>query len=505
MPQDWQPGSPRTIILGAGPAGLSTAYELERHGVHSCVVEQSATVGGLARTEQYKGYHFDIGGHRFFTKVREVQRMWEEVLGGDFLRRPRLSRIYYRERFFQYPVEPLDALVGLGPAEAVRSGLSYLKARAFPPAREDSLADWLTARFGERLYETFFKNYTEKVWGIPCTEIRADWAAQRIRGLSVGALLKNAMGKWAYPSNGVPKTLIQEFRYPRKGPGMMWDRTRDLVERHGSRVLLNRPVRRIAWEPGRVTRVLAGDDWITGDQFVSSMAIRDLIGRLSPPPPDWLLEAAAQFRYRDFITVVLVIRGRDLFPDNWIYVHDPAVKVGRIQNYNNWSAEMVPDPGNTCLGLEYFCFEGDELWREPDQALLAQAGGEAARLGLVDPSRIVDGTVLRVPKAYPIYNDGYQDALLQVRRFLKGIPNLQLIGRNGMHRYNNQDHSMLTGMLAARNILELGRFDLWQVNADTDYHEDGFQLSQEEVAQLDATQPLHPRRTRQRTVGAGQI
>jgi protoporphyrinogen oxidase len=486
-----QPGL-RTLIIGAGPAGLSAAYELSRHGVQSTVLEQDSVVGGLSRTEEYKGYCFDIGGHRFFTKVAWVQRMWQDVLGDDFLKRRRLSRIYYRSKFFQYPIEPMNAVVGLGPVEAVRCGLSYLRAKASPPAQEACLEDWLTARFGQRLYETFFKTYTEKVWGMPCTAIRADWAAQRIRGLSVSTLIKNSLGSWARGSNGVPKTLIQEFDYPRKGPGMMWTRTRDLLVRQGTEVRMDAPVRKILWEPGRVLALQAGDDLLEADQFISSMPIRHLIERLDPAPPDWLMETAEHFSYRDFLTVVLIFKGKDLFPDNWIYVHEPHVQVGRIQNYNNWSPEMVPDQETTCLGLEYFCFEGDRLWNKSDEELLAQARSEIAKLGLVDPALVIDGTVLRVPKAYPVYDDRYQQALEEVRRFLKDLPNLQLVGRNGMHRYNNQDHSMLTGMLAARNILGQGHFDLWQVNADTDYHEDGFRLTPEEIAAFEASQPRHP-------------
>jgi protoporphyrinogen oxidase len=387
--------------------------------------------------------------------------MWRDVLGADMLKRPRLSRIYYRSKFFQYPIEPMNALVGLGAVEAVRCGLSFAKAKAFPPRLEESLEDWLTARFGQRLYETFFKTYTEKVWGVSCKEIRADWAAQRIRGLSVGSVLRNSLGRWAQKGDGVPKTLIQEFDYPRKGPGMMWTRTRDLLVEQGNEVRMAAPVRKIVWEPGRVLAVRAGDDLIPGDQFISSMPIRDLIERLDPEPPEWLQRAVYDFRYRDFLTVVLIVKGQNLFPDNWIYVHEPGVKVGRIQNYNNWSPEMVPDASTTCLGLEYFCFEGDSLWLKRDDELLAQGRAEAAQLGLVDPSRVIDGTVLRVVKAYPVYDDHYQKGLEQVRRFLRMVPNLQLVGRNGMHRYNNQDHSMLTGMLAARNILGHGRFDLW--------------------------------------------
>ncbi len=485
---------PSTLIVGAGPAGLSAGYELGRHGAKSTIIEGTDCVGGLSRTAEYKGYCFDIGGHRFFTRVARVQRMWEEVLGEDFIKRNRLSRIYYRSKFFQYPIEPLNALQGLGLVETFLCGLSFLKAKAFPPRQQENLEEWLIARFGERLYKTFFKTYTEKVWGIPCTEIRADWAAQRIRGLSVWAILKSAIRHPFLSKGSVPKTLIQEFDYPRKGPGMMWNRTRDILVEKGSEVHYNSPVERIEWEPGRIKAIVAGGKRFSADHYISSMPIRQLLRKLDPAPPKRLREAAESFRYRDFLTVALIVRGKNLFPDNWIYVHDPNVKVGRIQNYNNWSPEMVPDPETTCLGLEYFCFEGDHLWESDDEALLEQAKREIATLGLVDPALVEDGTVLRVEKAYPVYDDSYQRALDEVRAFLEIVPNLQLIGRNGMHRYNNQDHSMLTGILAARNILGEGQFDLWSVNADTDYHEDGFRLSREEIEQMENAQPLHPAR-----------
>lgn len=477
------------VIIGAGPAGLTAAYELGQHGTTCTVLEQDACVGGLSRTVDYKGYGFDIGGHRFFTKVKLVDQMWRTVLGEDFLRRPRLSRIYYQSTFFQYPVEPMNALRGLGLWETFLCGLSYLGARLRGPGAEKNLEDWLVPRFGRRLYRTFFKTYTEKVWGVPCREISADWAAQRIRGLSVMSVLKNCL---LGASKDGPKTLIQEFDYPRKGPGMMWTRTRDCVVKQGSRVLTGMGVEKICWEPGRVTSVVAGGRRFEAENFVSSMPIRDLIGRLDPAPPEWVQNAAEALHYRDFLTVALIVKGTNLFPDNWIYVHDPDVAVGRIQNYNNWSPELVPDASTTCLGLEYFCFEGDHLWDSSDEELLERAKREMGKLGLADPAQVVDGKVVRAPKAYPVYDDKYQDALKEIRRFLQEIPNLQLIGRNGMHRYNNQDHSMLTGMLAARNILGQGHFDLWQVNADTDYHEDGFRLSEEEIRQMNATQPLTP-------------
>jgi len=473
------------VIIGAGPAGLTAAYELSKQGTQSTVLERDAQVGGIARTASYKGYLFDLGGHRFFTKVTLVEKMWQEVLGGDFLTRSRLSRIYYRSKFFSYPLEPMNALRGLGLLESLRCGFSYLAARLFPHRPEPDFETWVQNRFGRRLFETFFKTYTEKVWGIPCKEIRAEWAAQRIRGLSLTSLVLNALRpRRNTDKQKVIKTLIHEFQYPRRGPGMMWNRTRELVEQRGSRVLLNAPVEKIRWRRDRITAVEAGGQLYAGEHFLSSMPIRDLIRSLDPAPPEHLLRAAEDFHYRDFLTVALMVRGRNLFPDNWIYVHDPQVQVGRIQNYSNWSPEMVPDAETSCLGLEYFCFEGDALWRTPDRELIELARREIGHLGLVDPAAVMDGAVVRVPKAYPVYDGTYQRGLEAVREFLAGVPNLQLMGRNGMHRYNNQDHSMLTAMLAARNILG-GRYDLWRVNVDADYQEEGAAITEEEVKAME--------------------
>lgn len=479
------------VILGAGPAGLTAAYELARRGVRPLVLEKDAVAGGLARTVEYKGYLFDIGGHRFFTKVSLVERMWREVLAGDFLTRSRLSRIYYRGKFFHYPLEPWNALRGLGLPESLRCGLSYLKARLAPERPEDDLEAWVSNRFGRRLFEIFFKTYTEKVWGIPCRQLRAEWAAQRIRGLSLTSLVLNALRPRPPDKQKAIKTLIHEFQYPRRGPGMMWDRTREMVEAQGGCVVFQAPVERIHWAPGGVTAVEAGGRLWRGEHFISSIAIRDLIRALEPAPPEYLRAAADDFHYRDFLTVALIVKGRDLFPDNWIYVHEPEVQVGRIQNYSNWSPEMTPDPDSTCLGMEYFCFEGDRLWNAPDGELLALARREIARLGLADPERVTDGAVVRMAKAYPVYDSTYLRGLDATRRFLESVPNLQLVGRNGMHRYNNQDHSMLTAMLAARNILG-GRFDLWMVNVEGDYLEEGAAITEQEIAALEAPPSRRP-------------
>jgi protoporphyrinogen oxidase len=479
----------RVVILGAGPAGLTAAYELSNLGIACVVLEQDAVVGGLARTVEHKGFRFDIGGHRFYTKVSLVQQIWRDVLGDDLLTRRRLSRIYYKSRFFQYPLEPSDAFRGLGPIEAFRCGLSFVRTRLFPTRPECDFETWVSNRFGRRLFETFFKSYTEKVWGMDCRKISADWAAQRIKGLSLWSLLRDAVSE---RSDKKPKTLIKNFQYPRLGPGMLWSRMREIVEQRGVPVILQAPVESVQWRMGRVTSVQAGGKTYHGGQFISSIPIRELIEKLDPVAQPALLAAAKKFHYRDFILVALMVRGRDIFPDNWIYLHDAAVRAGRVQNYGNWSPEMTPNPGLTCLGVEYFCNVSDEIWKAPDDDLIALAKREMAHVGLVREQDVVEGAVVRMPKAYPVYDFCYQNGLDDVRKFLANVPNLQLVGRNGMHRYNNQDHSMLTAILAARNVAG-ARFDLWNLSVDEDYLEAGPQISNEELAALEQNQPLVPK------------
>jgi protoporphyrinogen oxidase len=484
-------GITRAVILGAGPAGLSAAYELEKSGVHSLIIEKDQFCGGLSRTEEYKGYLFDLGGHRFYTKVPMIEQIWREVLGEDLIERPRLSRIFYRSKFFSYPLDFRNALSSLGHLESVRCLFSFLFSRFFPEKPEDHFEAWVSNRFGKRLFNVFFKTYTEKVWGVSCRELRSDWAAQRIRGLSLGILLRNAL-RTVQSQRDQPqaKTLISRFLYPRLGPGMMWSRMAELVQKKGSEVLFNTSVREILWEPGRITGIRTADGILRGTHYISSMAIRDLLGCLNPAPPEFLQRAAKCFHYRDFLTVVLIVRGKNLFPDNWLYIHDPGFKVGRIQNFNNWSPDMVPHPETTSLGLEYFCFENDSLWEMSDEQLLDLAGEELSGLGLVQRLAILDGVVRRVPKAYPVYDTQYKEGLAAVQEFLKGISNLQLIGRNGMHHYNNQDHSMVTGILAARNILG-AKYNLWRVNSDPKYLEEGDE-GLDALVDLAETQPLVP-------------
>ena len=468
-----------TVVIGAGPAGLVTAYELVKNGQQTTVLEQSDKVGGISRTETYKGYRFDIGGHRFFTKVGEVQALWKEILGDDFIQVPRMSRIYYRNRFFDYPLSITNTLKNLGPIDSGLIVLSYLKARAQaklnPDVEAENFEEWVTERFGSRLYRTFFKSYTEKVWGIPCDKIQAEWAAQRIKGLSLSKAVINAM----FGSNDT-KTLIKEFDYPVLGPGMMWEKCQSLIEETGSVVAMHTRALRVERTGMHIDRVIAQKKTdagcetfeVTGDNFVSSMPVSALVKRLDPPAPPAVIEAANGLKYRDFLIVPIVVNIKSLFPDNWIYIHSPAFKVGRIQNFKNWSPAMVPDLEKTCLGMEYFCSEGDDIWEKSDEELIRLASEEIVGLGLVpDVSCVEDGTVIRQKKAYPVYDGEYRKHLAVLQDYIEGFENLQTVGRNGMHRYNNQDHSMLSGLLAAKNILG-EQHDLWSINTERSYHED---------------------------------
>ena len=470
------------MILGAGPAGLTAAYLLSQKGIPVDVLEADPVyVGGISRTVHHKGFHFDVGGHRFFSKSKEVEDFWTEILGNDLLQRSRSSRIFYNGKLFAYPLKAADALTKLGVVESVRCMLSYLWARLRPCRPERSFEDWVSNRFGKRLFRIFFKTYTEKVWGMSCKEISADWAAQRNRGLSLATALKNALLPQRSPKDraSVVKTLIDTFRYPRRGPGMMWEKCAEEVRRMGGSVHLGRRVAGCRYdaaaEQWTVAAVTASgrQETFCGEHVISSIPIRELGGFLEPRLPQDALDAAHALRYRDFLTVGLILKDRNLFPDNWIYIHDPSVKVGRIQNYKSWSPEMSPDPALCCYGLEYFCFEGDGLWTMPDAGLIELAKSELEKIGLAQAGDIVDGCVIRQPKAYPVYDDQYAAHVETVRRALEiGYPNLHLVGRNGMHKYNNQDHAMMTAMLVAKNIIA-GRqiWDSWLVNQDAEYHE----------------------------------
>ena len=471
-------------IIGAGPAGLTAAYQLTKLGYSVTVIEKDPVyVGGISRTVEHDGFRFDIGGHRFFSKSKEVVDLWNEILPDDFIERPRMSRIYYEGKFYSYPLRGFEALMNLGIWRSAMCMLSYAKAKAFPTKDPRSFEQWVVNQFGHKLYSIFFKTYTEKVWGMPCDEMSADWAAQRIKGLSLGGAvidgLKRSLGLNKRRNDGMAvKTLLETFRYPRQGPGMMWDAARDKVLAGGNRVLMGTALHQISQDQatGR-WRVAArrGEEMLTinAGHVISSAPMRELAGRIHPLPAT--LPNALDLNYRDFLTVALMIRSGDLFPDNWIYIHDPRVKVGRVQNFRSWSPEMVPDEALACVGLEYFCFEGDGLWSASDDDLVALATKELATLGLADPATVVGGRVVRQEKAYPVYDDAYRTNVEEMRGELEArYPTLHLVGRNGMHRYNNQDHAMMTAMLTVRNIQAGERiYDIWAVNEDAEYHESG--------------------------------
>jgi protoporphyrinogen oxidase len=458
-----------TFVLGAGPAGLTAAYVLGKLGRKAVVLEAESQVGGLAKTVEIDGFRFDLGGHRFFTKAHEVEALWDEIMGDELLLRPRMSRIYWNNKFLDYPLRGPDVVRKLGPVELTRCVASYAKAAVSPKRDEESLEDWVSNRFGRRLFELFFKTYTEKVWGVPTTEIRAEWAAQRIRGLSFASAAKAAF--LGNRGNKV-KTLISEFRYPRYGPGQMWETMAQRIEAGGGEILLDTRVERLHLERGRVVALEAAGRTHRPDAVISSLALRDVVAMTRPRPPAEIVEAAHGLRYRDFLTVALVVSGDDLFPDNWIYIHDPSVRVGRIQNYRSWSPWMVPDPEKACVGLEYFCFAGDDLWSRGDDDLVDFAAGELERLGLARRGQVERGFAMRVPKAYPIYDADYAERVAVIRAWLETIDNLQQVGRNGLHRYNNSDHSMLTALRAVDNLVAGVGHDLWAVNADSAYHEE---------------------------------
>jgi protoporphyrinogen oxidase len=467
-----QGGNAGVAVLGAGPAGLTAADVLARRGVAGTVFEADGVVGGIAKTVEFRGFRFDLGGHRFYTKLPSVQRLWEEMLGADFAVRPRLSRIYYRGRYFSYPLRAREVPIRLGVVESMLCALSYLtgQLRRRPPA--ETFEEWVTQRFGRRLYDAFFRTYTEKVWGMPGSEIRSEWAAQRIRDFSLLRAATYALRLRRNP----PPTLVERFWYPRLGPGQMWEEFRRRVEERGVPVRLNQRCTAVRHSGGRVESVLVRTNGheteFDVDGVLSTIPLGELVLSLEPEAPPEIQQAARRLRYRNLCLVALISTEAEPFPDNWIYLHDPGIRAGRVQNFGAWSEDMVR-PGMTCLGVEYFCFDDDEIWSMPDEEAVALATRELAGIGLLDPARVVDGVKVGVPKAYPVYDREYRDAVAVLRRYLSGFENLETCGRNGLHRYNNQDHSMWTAILAVSNLLDGRAHDLWAVNTDGVYLEQG--------------------------------
>ncbi|NOT72014.1 MAG: NAD(P)/FAD-dependent oxidoreductase [Hyphomicrobium sp.] len=484
------------FVIGAGPAGLTASYLLTKQGISATVIEADPVfVGGISRTANYKDFLFDIGGHRFFSKSKEVVDLWKEILPQDFISRPRLSRIYYDGKYYSYPLKAFEALGNLGVIESSMCVLSFMYKQAFPNEKPETFHDWVANQFGERLFSIFFKTYTEKVWGMSCDEISADWAAQRIKGLDLWTAMSSALRNSIAPKGfkdgtkahdgQVIKTLIDSFEYPRKGPGMMWDAAARKTREQGGTIHMGTRLMGLTFdkESGLWTITAHKQDGevltFTAKHVISSAPMTELVNSFTVKPK--CAETAAKLRYRDFITVAVVVDKPDLFPDNWIYIHEPSVKVGRIQNFRSWSPEMVPDEKLACLGLEYFCFEGDGLWNAPDEELIALAKKELAIIGLATEDECIDGCVVRQKKAYPVYDEGYKQNVEAIRADLaENYPTLHMVGRNGMHKYNNQDHAMMTSMLTVKNIVagEM-QFDIWNVNEDAEYHEAGDSGTQE--------------------------
>lgn len=519
----------KAIIIGAGPAGLTAAYELlMRTGIKPVVIEKSDCMGGISRTVNYKGNRIDIGGHRFFSKSDRVMKWWLQMLPLQasehgpaavryhsmepenassasapdpavadrlMLLRPRKSRIYYLRRFFDYPISlSKDTLLKLGLWRTLKIGASYMQSALFPLKKEETLEEFFINRFGRELYRTFFKSYTEKVWGVPCNRISAEWGAQRIKGLSVWSTLLHALRKLVKGSGGgigqkdTQTSLIEEFLYPKFGPGQMWDEAARRIKEMGGEILTGYRVGRILTDGWRVKAVEACEaatgrtEIFAGDYFFSTAPVQELMRSFDVAPPRNVLEVSDGLVYRDFITVGLLVRslrihdgtaqGKKLIGDNWIYIQEPDVLLGRLQIFNNWSPFLVADAANVWLGLEYFCNESDEIWNLPDDRVVALASGELSKIGIIDAGEVLDSTVLRMAKTYPAYFGTYH-RFAEIRAHVDRYTNLFLIGRNGMHRYNNQDHSMLTAMMAVDLIAE-GETDktgLWEVNTEWDYHE----------------------------------
>ncbi len=465
----------KVVIMGAGPAGLAAGYRLVKDGVDTVILEAENQVGGISKTIRYKGFFFDLGGHRFFTKFDDVNKLWNEVLCDNFRKIPRLSRIYYKNKYFNYPLTPMNALLGVGFIDTFSIVFSFIKSKIAPYKEEVTFEQWVSNRFGKKLYSIFFKTYTEKVWGIPCSQIQAEWAAQRIKGLSLSSAIYNAVFR---PKNNKIKTLINEFMYPVYGPGMMYNEMKNIIEKSGGKVLLESRVTGVNRQGSRIVSIeyidKNGEKHVQeGTHFISTIPVTELVKILNPAPEYSIIHAADNLSYRSLITVDIIVNRKDVFPDNWIYIHSPEVKLGRIQNFKNWSMDMVPDPGKTSLGLEYFCTENDQLWNMTDEELFKLAAYEVEKIDICKASEIEDYIVVKVPKAYPVYMTGYKQHMEKIESFLKQLDNLQLAGRYGLFKYNNMDHSILTGLYAAENIIqESNVYDTWQVNTEEEYHEE---------------------------------
>lgn len=462
-------------ILGAGRAGLAAAYTLTQQGQTVVVAEQDSKVGGLAKSIEYQGFILDLGPHRFYTKILPVIKLWNEVLGSDRVTVSRLTRIYYSGKYFSYPLKALEVLFALGLVENIRIFFSYLAAKLLPNRHPGNFSEWVTAKFGKRLFEIFFEAYTEKLWGIPCTEISAEWAAQRIKGLSLLKALRTAF----FGSDGKVKSPIDQFQFPRLGSGQLYDKISDYLLEKNQEILLNTEVVRVHEYNNRVTQLTlrnrhTGVESTVGcSAVISSVPLNTLVEKMILPRPcKQILLLARSLKFRNTILVYLIVEGSQLFPDNWLYINEPSVSVGRVTNFANWSPQMLPNHHQTPLCCEYWCNFGEPIWQQPEAELLSLAEQELRKIGLLRNEKIAAGFAVRLPRTYPIYAGDYKHILSEIKTYIKQFENLQVVGRYGAFKYNNQDHSLLMGILAAQNVLSPGKHNLWEVNPDSEYVEE---------------------------------
>jgi len=458
------------VIIGGGPAGLSAGYVLSRNKQKVTVFEKGKQPGGLAMTLNWKGFLFDVGGHRFFTKNDEINDFVEKLMKTELIDVNRISRIYFGSKYFDYPLKPFNALLNLGTRKTIVASFDYLIVqikKCLGMSRKDvSFEDWITNRFGNALYRFFFKDYTEKVWGIPCSELSADWASQRIKGMSLFEVVKNA---FSFRKKDSPKSLIEKFKFPKKGIGRISEKLSEEIQKSGNRVELNSEVKRIFHSNGRITAVEVDGKKVEADEFLSSMPVTELILRMTPALPKEIIGLAKSLRYRDWMSVNLLMKQKRVTDDTWIYVHDKEISFGRIQQWANWSEAMTA--GNRgSITFEIFANEGDKFWNMPDDKLISLVKTDVSRIGFMNSSLLGEGFVLRVKKAYPVYDIGYQEKVDKIKAYLKKFSNLQLIGRYGTFRYNNMDHSIEIGLRAAENVLG-AKNDLDAVNSEGEYHE----------------------------------
>jgi protoporphyrinogen oxidase len=466
--------SAECCILGAGPAGLAAALELTRNGIKDIIlVDRNPIVGGLSRTEEREGYRYDVGPHRFFTNNKEINSLWKDTLGNDFRPVNRLTRIYYNNRYFNYPIKAGDVITKLGVIELGHAMLSYAHSKFRIHPKEETFEDWISNKFGRKLFNTFFKTYTEKVWGIPCNQIGAEWAAQRIKGLDIIQVIKNSFN---LGGKGKIKTLVDQFDYPVMGAGQMYEAWADEIVKAGGKIILNATVKKINISDHHISSVIystdAGNYEITANQYLSSIPLTHFFYLQEPAVNSDLKKAVDALYYREHITVDLLIDSEEVFPDQWIYIHSPEVKMARIANYNNFSTAMVKNEKKTALSVEYFVFQHEELWKMSDRDLIELAVDELSHAHLVTKEKVLKGWVVRETESYPTYYLGFKHHYEILQNEIDKYTNLYPVGRGGMYKYNNQDHSIMSGLLAARNYVSKERkYNLWEINVDAEYHE----------------------------------